>query len=112
MLIPNEVTKPSILNCASFSFFSSVLPICYDFTSSLQNGWHFHFHPRFEPIGEFVLVRRKLMFIYAVDEDIIFFCLILSFQFIRVKNKLFVLLKNKKNDCVLSIRTKFKKNAK
>lgn len=36
------------------------------------------------------------MFIYAVDKDIIFFCLILSFQFIRVKNKLFVLLKNKK----------------
>ena len=95
-----------IPNCASFSFFS-VLPICYDFTSSSQNGRHFHFHPRFEPIGEFVLVRRKLMFIYAVDEDIIFFCLILSFQFIRVKNKLFVLLKNKKNDCVLSIRTKF-----
>ena len=99
MLIPNEVTKPLILNCASFSFFS-VLPICYDFTSSSQNGRHFHFHPRFEPIREFVLVRRKLMFIYVVDVDIELLRLILSFQFIRVKNKLFVLLKKQKKRIV------------
>ena len=47
------------------------------------------------------------MFIYVVDEDIELFRLILSFQFIRVKNKLFVLLKKQKKDCVLPIRTKF-----
>ena len=49
------------------------------------------------------------MFIYVVDEDIEFFRLILSFQFIRNTKKLFVLLKKQKKDCVLSIRTKFKK---
>ena len=36
------------------------------------------------------------MFTYVVDEDIEFFRPILSFQFIRVKNKLFVLLKKQK----------------
>ena len=112
MLIPNEVTKPSILHCASFSFFFSVLPICYDFTSSSQNGRHFHFHPRFEPIREFVLVRRKLMFIYVVAEDIELFRLILSFQFIRVKNKLFVLLKKQKKGLCFTYKDKVLKNAK
>ena len=36
------------------------------------------------------------MFIYVVDEDIEFFRLILSFQFIRNTKKLFVLLKKQK----------------
>ena len=41
------------------------------------------------------------------------FRLILSFQFIKaVKNELFVLLKKQKKDCVLSIRSKFKKYCK
>ena len=97
MLIPNEVTKPSILNCTSFSFFFSQL---YRFVMILQvvhkTGSIFISFSRFEPIREFVLVRRKLMFTYVVDEDIEFFRPILSFQFIRVKNKLFVLLKKQK----------------
>ena len=38
---------------------------------------------RFEPIREFVLVRRKSMFTYIVDKDIELFGLILSFQFIK-----------------------------
>ena len=75
------------------------MPICNDFKSSSQNVRRFHFHSRFEPIREFVLVRRKLMFTFAVDEDFEFFGLILSFQFI----------KEFKKDCVLCIRRKFKK---
>ena len=53
------------------------------------------------------------MFTCVVDEDIEFFRLISSFQFIkRVKNELFVLLKKQKKDCVLFIRRRFKKNCK
>ena len=45
------------------------------------------------------------MFTFVVDEDIKFFRLILSFQFIKeLKMKLLVLLKKQKKDCVLSIR--------
>ena len=36
-----------------------------------------------DPIREFVLERRKSMFTYVVGEDIEFFRLILSFQFIK-----------------------------
>ena len=53
------------------------------------------------------------MFTCVVDEDIEFFRLISSFQFIkRVKNELFVLLKKQKKDCVLFIRRRFKKTVK
>ena len=45
--------------------------ILKDFKSSSQNWRRFHFHSRFVPIREFVLVRRKSMFTYV--------CLILSF---------------------------------
>ena len=60
-----------------------ILPIRNDFKSSSLNGRRFHFHSRFEPIGEFVVVRRKSMFTYVVDEDVEFSRLILSFQFIK-----------------------------
>ena len=63
---------------------------------------------RFEPIREFVLVRRKSMFTYIVDKDIELFGLILSFQFIKeLKMKFLFCERNKKNDCVLSMRRKF-----
>ena len=53
------------------------------------------------------------MFTCVVDEDIEFFRLISSFQFIkRVKNELFVLLKKQKKDFVLFIRRRFKKTVK
>ena len=52
------------------------------------------------------------MFIYVVDEDIELFRLILSFQFIRVKNKLFVLLKKQKKGLCFTYKDKVLKNAK
>ena len=81
-------------NCLVNSF-TDILPICNDFKGSSQNGRRFHFHSRFEPIREFVHVRRKSMFTFVVDEDIKFFRLI---QFIKElkKMKLLVLLKKQK----------------
>ena len=52
------------------------------------------------------------MFIYVVAEDIELFRLILSFQFIRVKNKLFVLLKKQKKGLCFTCKDKVLKNAK
>ena len=70
----------------------------------------FHFYSRFEPIREFVLVRRKSMFKCVVGEDVEFFHLILSFQFIkRVKNELFVLLKKQKKGLCFIYKKEVKK---
>ena len=58
-----EYSKSSLV-----SFFFSELTcetVCNDFKSSSQNWRRFHFHSRFVPIREFVLVRRKSMFTYV-----------------------------------------------
>ena len=97
-------------NCFVKSF-KDILPICIDFYkgSSFAKRAAFSFSFKIWTDKRVCSCKVKIDVYICCDEDIKFFRLTLSFQFIKeLKMKLLVLLKKQKKDCVLSIRRKLK----